>query len=127
MEFSEEYPPILSIIGMGSKLINFYRKLGAGDDTRPKLEIGETSVLDSVDKSPFGDFGHVDPAIEVLATTRFTGEHAPWIDGVVMPVVWKKRHGAGRVFYSSLGHRAYELDVPEIRTVMTRGLLWAAR
>ena len=61
MEFSEEYPPILSIIGMGSKLINFYRKLGAGDDTRPKLDIGETSVLDSVDKSPFGDFGHVEP------------------------------------------------------------------
>ena len=33
----------------------------------------------------------------------------------------------GRVFYSSLGHRAYELDVPEIRTLMTRGMLWAAR
>jgi len=70
---------------------------------------------------------HVDPAIEVLATTTFTGEHAPWIDGVVMPVVWKKSYGAGRVFYSSLGHRAYELDVPEIRTLMTRGMLWAAR
>ena len=70
---------------------------------------------------------HVDPANEVLATTTFTGEHAPWIDGVVMPVVWKKRYGEGRVFYSSLGHRAYELDVPEIRTIMTRGLLWAAR
>ena len=67
------------------------------------------------------------PANEVLATTTFTGEHAPWIDGVVMPVVWKKHYGAGRVFYSSLGHRAYELDVPEIRTIMTRGLLWAAR
>jgi hypothetical protein len=61
MEFSEEYPPVMSNVGMGSKLINFYRKLGPGDDTRPKLEIGETSVLDSVDKSPFGDFGHVDP------------------------------------------------------------------
>ena len=48
-----------------------------------------------------------------------TGEHAPWIEGVVMPVVWKKRYGEGRVFYSSLGHRAYELDVPEIRTMMT--------
>ena len=59
---------------------------------------------------------HVDPANEVLATTTFTGEHAPWIEGVVMPVVWKKRYGEGRVFYSSLGHRAYELDVPEIRT-----------
>lgn len=70
---------------------------------------------------------HVDPAIEVLATTTFSGEHAPWIEGVVMPLVWKKRYGAGRVFYSSLGHRAYELDVPEIRTLMTRGMLWAAR
>ena len=68
-----------------------------------------------------------DPANDVLATTTFSGEHAPWIDGVVMPVVWKKQYGAGRVFYSSLGHRAYELDVPEIRTIMTRGLLWAAR
>jgi type 1 glutamine amidotransferase len=70
---------------------------------------------------------HVDPAIEVLATTTFNADHAPWIDGVVMPVVWKKRFGEGRVFYSSLGHRAYELDVPEIRTLMTRGMLWAAR
>ena len=24
-------------------------------------------------------------------------------------------------------HRAYELDVPEVRTLMTRGMLWAAR
>jgi hypothetical protein len=70
---------------------------------------------------------HVDPSNEVLATTTFSGEHADWIDGVVMPVVWKKRYGEGRVFYSSLGHRAYELDVPEVRTMMTRGMLWAAR
>jgi type 1 glutamine amidotransferase len=70
---------------------------------------------------------HVDPANEVLATTTFSGEHAPWTEGAVMPVVWKKRYGQGRVFYSSLGHRAYELDVPEIRTMMIRGMLWAAR
>jgi type 1 glutamine amidotransferase len=70
---------------------------------------------------------HYDPTVEILATTTFTGEHAPWIAGVVMPVVWKKRFGEGRVFYSSLGHRAYELDVPEIRTLMVRGMLWAAR
>ena len=38
---------------------------------------------------------HVDPSNEVLATTTFTGEHAPWIEGVVMPVVWKRRHGQG--------------------------------
>ena len=70
---------------------------------------------------------HIDPANEVLATTTFSGQHAAWIEGVVMPVVWKKRFGAGRVFYSALGHHAHELDVPEIRTLMTRGMLWAAR
>lgn len=70
---------------------------------------------------------HVDPANEVLATTRFAGTHAPWIEGVVMPVVWKRRYGAGRVFYSSLGHVAREFDVPEMREILRRGLLWAAR
>jgi len=70
---------------------------------------------------------HVDPSNEVLATTTFSGEHAPWIEGVVMPVVWKRRHGQGRVFYSSLGHVAKEFEVPEMRTVLRRGMVWAAR
>ena len=70
---------------------------------------------------------HVDPSNEVLATTTFSGEHAPWIEGVVMPVVWKRRHGSGRVFYSSLGHVAKEFDVPEMRTILRRGMVWAAR
>ncbi len=70
---------------------------------------------------------HVDPSNEVLATTTFSGEHAPWIDGVVMPVVWKRKHGEGHVFYSSLGHTASEFDVPEMMTIMRRGMLWAAR
>jgi len=70
---------------------------------------------------------HVDPSNEVLATTTFSGEHAAWIDGVVMPVVWKRRHGQGRVFYSSLGHQAHEFDVPEMRTILRRGMVWAAR
>jgi type 1 glutamine amidotransferase len=70
---------------------------------------------------------HVDPAVEVLATTTFTGQHAPWIDGSVMPVVWKKLYGKGRVFYTSLGHVAADFDVPEAREIVKRGLLWAAR
>ena len=44
-----------------------------------------------------------------------------------MPVVWKTRYGQGRVFYSSLGHVAAEFAVPEMRTILQRGLLWAAR
>ncbi len=70
---------------------------------------------------------HIDPAIEVLATTTFSGQYAPWTKGVVMPVVWKHRYGQGRVFYSSLGHASKEFEVPEMRTILKRGLLWAAR
>jgi uncharacterized protein len=70
---------------------------------------------------------HVDPSNEVLATTTFSGEHAYWIKGVVMPVVWKRRHGEGRVFYSSLGHAAAELEIPQMRTILRRGMNWAAR
>ena len=70
---------------------------------------------------------HVDPSNQVLATTTFSGAHADWIDGVVMPVVWKRRHGEGRVFYSSLGHVASEFEVPQMRTILRRGMVWAAR
>ena len=70
---------------------------------------------------------HVDPSNEVLATTTFTGKYASWIDGVVMPVVWKRHYGKGRVFYSSLGHVASEFEVPQMKTILKRGLLWAAR
>ncbi len=69
----------------------------------------------------------VDPGVEVLATTTFSGRYAPWIKGVVMPVVWKKYYGQGRVFYSSLGHVAADFNVPEARAIVERGLLWAAR
>lgn len=70
---------------------------------------------------------HVDPSNEVLATTTFSGEYTPWIDGTVMPVVWKRRWGKGKIFYSSLGHVAKDFDVPEAREIVRRGILWAAR
>ncbi len=69
----------------------------------------------------------VDPNVEVLATTTFSGEHAPWIKGTVMPVVWKKMYGRGRVFNTTLGHVAADFDVPQAREIVKRGLLWAAR
>jgi len=68
---------------------------------------------------------HVDPGVEVLATTTFSGEHREWIEGTVMPVVWKKRFGKGKVFYSSLGHEAKDFESPETFTIMQRGILWA--
>lgn len=70
---------------------------------------------------------HVDPSNEVLATTTFTGETYPWIAGCVMPVVWKRMYGAGRVFYSSVGHIATDFDIPEAKEIVRRGMLWASR
>lgn len=70
----------------------------------------------------------VDPMNKVLATTTLKSVSAPWSDGVVMPVVWKKRHAAGRVFYSSLGHQAREFrEVPAQLELTLRGMAWAAR
>jgi len=75
---------------------------------------------------------HTDPSNEVLATTTFVAggqaaATAPWIAGTVMPVVWKRMWGAGRVFYTSLGHVAKDFDVPEARVIVQRGMLWASR
>jgi uncharacterized protein len=69
---------------------------------------------------------HIDPTNEVLATTTFKSPNYPWISGCVMPVVWKRVWGKGKVFYSSLGHVAKDFTVPEVRTIMERGILWAA-
>lgn len=69
---------------------------------------------------------HIDPNTKVLATTTFGDKYAPWINGAVMPVVWKKMYGKGRVFYSSLGHVAADFKVPEALEIMKRGILWAS-
>ena len=70
---------------------------------------------------------HVDPSNEVLATTTFSGKYCEWIDGTVIPVVWKRRWGQGSVFYSSLGHVAADFEVPEAKEIVRRGILWATR
>jgi type 1 glutamine amidotransferase len=73
---------------------------------------------------------HVDPAVEVLATTRFPN---PKVQGphttnksVDMPVVWTKRWGLGCVFYCALGHQANIIAMPQVMEILRRGFLWAA-
>lgn len=71
---------------------------------------------------------HVDPSNEVLATTIFAAnEEAPWIEGCVMPVVWKRTFGRGRVFYCSVGHDHEDLEIPQVQELLVRGSRWAAR
>lgn len=72
---------------------------------------------------------HTDPGNEVLATTTFNGVDGdcPWIAGTVMPVVWKRMWGKGKVFYSSLGHVAADFEVAETKEIVRRGMLWASK
>ncbi len=70
---------------------------------------------------------HIDPNVKVLAITTFSGENDNWIKGAVMPVVWKKYHDKGRVFYLSIGHNPEDFDHPAVWTMLTRGIDWASR
>ncbi|HTP72742.1 MAG TPA: ThuA domain-containing protein [Burkholderiaceae bacterium] len=99
-------------------------------DFRVNVSDRDDPVMQGIDDFDFRSeqyYMHVDPSNHVLATTTFSGEHAPWTQGVTMPVVWKRRHGSGRVFYSALGHVSAEFSVPQMRTIFERGMLWAAR
>jgi len=63
---------------------------------------------------------HVDPSNRVLAVTVIEE------NGCIMPVIWKRLYGKGRVFYSALGHAAKDFEIPEVLATATRGMLWAA-
>jgi type 1 glutamine amidotransferase len=71
---------------------------------------------------------HVDPTVEVLATTEFPSVH--WYHSsngrVDMPVAWTKRWGLGRVYYNSLGHQANVINHGAALEMIRRGLIWAS-
>ena len=65
---------------------------------------------------------------EVLATT--TQEARPWDAWnrpVTAPAIWTRQWGKGRIFVSAPGHRIDVVEDPNVRTIIERGMLWAAR
>ncbi|MFH8251901.1 ThuA domain-containing protein [Microbacterium sp. B2969] len=69
-----------------------------------------------------------DGLIDVLATTTHPAEDwQPWNRPHTSPVVWTREWGAGRIVVSTPGHSLDVLDHPTIRTIIERGMLWAAR
>lgn len=75
-EYSEEIPTVLSNFGMGSKIVNYFRR-SKGSDSRPdKQELGESCILLPEDRSPFAIFGHVHPG-ETVPTFHTQMYRAP--------------------------------------------------
>lgn len=63
---------------------------------------------------------HTDPSNDVLATTTFDS-------GAVIPAIWTRTWGKGRVFYASFGHTYKDFEISEAKEIVKRGMLWASR
>ncbi len=104
---------------------------GDGISYTVNINHGSSPIVEGLEDFPVCSehyYLHVDPAIEVLATTRFPVVHYYHISNkpVDMPVAWTKFWGNGRVFYTSLGHHDDVFDKsPNAQILMERGMVWA--
>lgn len=104
---------------------------GDGQNYMVNICRGSSPIVEGLEDFPVCSeqyYLHVDPAVEVLATTRFPVVNYYHCSNkpVDMPVVWTKYWGCGRVFYSSLGHHDDVFDKsPNAMIMMERGMLWA--
>ena len=101
LEYSEEYPMMMSQTGMGSRIINYYRRKDQDDHERPKMPVGETHVLLPEDKSPFHRFGHIDPGetVSALYNAMYRApvfEHVPKVHDFLL---LRSHTGAGGTHY----------------------------
>ncbi len=142
----EQLQPLLEAVQSGVGLAGCHG--GLGDSFRQETEYqfmvggqwvahpgndGRLYTVNIVDQNPITEglkdfevrsekyYMHVDPAIRVMATTTFED-----YDDAVVPVTWTKTYGKGRVFYTSLGHHADIVAMPQTMQMMERGMLWAA-
>jgi uncharacterized protein len=105
---------------------------GDGVDYTVNISRGSSIITEGMEDFPVCSeqyYLHVDPAIEVLAATRFPIINYYHVSNkpVDMPVAWTKYWGNGRVFYTSLGHHDDVFDnSPNAQVMMERGMLWAA-
>lgn len=69
-----------------------------------------------------------DDLIDVLATTTHPVQpYHPWHRPITSPAIWTRDWGQGRVFVSTPGHSLDVLEDDNVRTIIERGMLWAAR
>lgn len=103
------------------------------DGTRYRVHVADTTHSITCGVSDFDVaseqyYMHVDPAVKVLATTRFPVAGGPHVANgeVDMPVLWTKLYGKGRVFYSSIGHTPAVVGAEPHLMLLRRGFQWAA-
>ncbi len=106
---------------------------GDGVEYTVNIHKGSSPIIDGLEDFPVKSehyYLHVDPAVEVLATTRFPSVKYFHSSNKAcdMPIAWTKFWGHGRVFYNALGHHDDVFDnSPTAQIIMERGMLWAAQ
>lgn len=63
--------------------------------------------------------------LHVLLVLDTQGMHDADYQRPPFPSTWARKHGEGRVFYTSMGHREDVWDNPDFQTVLLGGLAWA--
>lgn len=104
---------------------------GDGIDYTVNIHKGSSPITEGLEDFPVCSehyYLHIDPSIEILATTRFPVVNYYHVANkpVDMPIAWTKFWGNGRVFYTSLGHHddVFEKS-PNAQIMMERGMVWA--
>lgn len=81
----------------------------------------EHPITQGIDEFMITDEQYVlsyDQRNQVLATSLYKGD--------IMPVLWVKPYGKGRVHYNALGHDPAAVEQEMFRTLFLRGVAWAA-
>lgn len=77
-----------------------------------------------VDAEPYWTLN--DPLNDVLASVTVDADETRSRPAAV-PAVWTRTWGKGRVFVSTIGHGPDDFQIPQVRALTERGLLWASR
>jgi hypothetical protein len=126
---AEQLEEIIAVAKETGKLFSIHQNRRWDKDYICK---GSSPIVEGLEDFPVCSeqyYLHVDPSIEVLATTHFPIVNYYHISNkpVDMPVAWTKFWGNGRVFYTSFGHHDDVFDQsPTAQVLMERGMLWAA-
>ncbi|RKP12094.1 hypothetical protein BJ684DRAFT_17384, partial [Piptocephalis cylindrospora] len=135
VEYSEESPPVLSNVGMGSMVVNYHRRRAREDPAAAlaslaKFDIGEPSVLGPTDASPLLNFGDLVPGetLPILCTNLYRAplfRHTPEsTDFLVIRHVWKGEvkcflRPLGAVFTAGQIFPLQEVPSPQSRKITT--------
>ena len=65
------------------------------------------------------------PDVHVILVLETAGMHGPEYQRPPYPATWARQYGAGRVFYTCLGHRADVWSHPLFQAILLGGMAWA--